>query len=408
MLLLTGCNGVGEWFYHEVDFDAEIEASELVLSGTLRADDYPVLVLSHSLFFLDSIPLVKPDTLAYSSATGEVGIVTGNLPEIPYRGYVYDALVEMKVDDEEWTTMRPDKRYRYLGPHYSSLSYNYYEPMPVYTSDRLLRPGNKVTIRASHPDYPNVAVVTQTIPQRLPSEVDFLRIDTFRMTDLYNYRHEYLLSAFQLTLPPYTGDPTNRVSIRAKAYRTRVDYYEEHSQSHNSGTYFSTLGYTTSIYGKSALFAEYNNTNQALTQGHYGAEAGGLICSHNLSGSPIQIPIWADYTYTSWRDGGNSCVTTIRTDSIVIEVASISQDAYLLTSTLQVAGYGESSEANIRDYWAGSLSYYEDYVQSITDIFETLGGMEGVQVYHNVDGGLGCVTAIASRRFVFRRGIDYE
>ena len=93
------------------------------------------------------------------------------------------------------------------------------------------------------------------------------------------------------------------------------------------------------------------------------------------------------------------------TDSIVIEVKVVSKDYYRNASSLIAATNYYNS---VPDYWSteadeafGDIS---DIINDIQDSFAELGNMEGVQVFSNVDGGFGHVTASATERIVIEPG----
>ena len=48
-----------------------------------------------------------------------------------------------------------------------------------------------------------------------------------------------------------------------------------------------------------------------------------------------------------------------------------------------------------------TLRLPENIVEDVQDIFDEMGNMEGVQLYDNVEGGIGHVSAVNSSTYIF-------
>lgn len=409
LLLLTSCDYNDNWFFHPVKFNGEVEDPKMVLTANLYAGECPVVILNTSFFFLDTVQ--ESVNMSYAGYDGETEYrVYRQSP----RGYLTDAVVEMQVDGGEWLKLKVEKRWMPVNSSY------YYdsrtsEEMPIYTCDRVLQPGENVAIRASHPKFQDQAFATQKIPFSTHAEVAFLNIDDF--SERYQSSYAPQLAVVQLTLPPYQGDTTDVLCIRAKSYSSRIQYYPKgtlnqwnspNPYNDHDSTIVQNLTPKYIIYGDDYGFAAYENMNAILSHGHYGADINGLYHAVNRSSSPLNLKIWTDYQeYYEMYDNGRKLWYV--TDSIVLEVLAVSRDAYLEIASLVAARYIPSpSDYYMRDYWGNSAGDYDDIYDEIMDIFDELGGMEGVQVFGNVEGAFGHVTATNRERFVLRAGVDYE
>lgn len=388
-LLFTSCYDEGNWFSHPVKFTGEVEASRMVLTGVLYAGQRPELLLNTSYFFLDTLSTEVVEVTHQSSPNSDPYTYTTTRAR---RGYIDDALVEMQVDGGEWEKLRVERRKVNL---YADNSTNTaYVEEPFYTSDRILLPGQTVSIRASHPDFAEEASVTQRIPSYPGAELSFLRVDSFPNAMSYSTSK---LAVLSLTVAPYTADTTDMLCLRATSYQTRREIYGPDAYDYPDTTILYPLEPEDAIYSNDYSFAAYDIVNEPLSYGHYGARSLGLFRQANTTSSPLTMTLWTDYVQYEYAYEYGDLVSDYTTDSIVVEVLSVSRDAYLHASSITEAGYYHKY---LNDYWGSSESTGQDIIDEIMEIFDELGGMEGVQVFSNVEGAFGHVTAAATERLV--------
>ncbi len=312
------------------------------------------------------------------------------------RKWIKDAVVEMQINDGEWQTLTgaPDTIYYYndnRGEIWNQLAYS-------YKNDYVFQPGDLVRIRATHPNFQNQVAASQKIPQ-------------FAGSETYNYKYNKIndysgLLEFDLTLPPYEGNEGDIMNFVGYAYlRQRVgSYYDGYDENYNPvyrDTLYDVFSMQNVIYSRGLGFEKYDNFNYSLSLGYWGARSKGLYHNTNTYGTEVSLPMKVFYRPYS-RSGQRSYEIT---DSIVIEVKVVSKDYYRNASSLIAATNYYNS---VPDYWSteadDAFGDISDIINDIQESFAELGNMEGVQVFSNVDGGFGHVTASATERIVIEPG----
>ncbi len=379
-VLLTSC----DFFYKTIEYKGEVEDEQMVLTANLEAGKTPRIFLNASMFFSDS----KTDT-----------VHTATKNEFIYgvqRKWIKDAVVEMQINDGEWQTLTgaPDTIYYCndnRGEIWNQLAYS-------YKNDYVFQPGDLVRIRATHPNFQNQVAASQKIPQ-------------FAGSETYNYKYNKIndysgLLEFDLTLPPYEGNEGDIMNFVGYAYlRTRVgSYYDGYDENYNPvyrDTLYDVFSMQNVIYSRGLGFEKYDNFNYSLSLGYWGARSKGLYHNTNTYGTEVSLPMKVFYRPYS-RSGQRSYEIT---DSIVIEVKVVSKDYYRNASSLIAATNYYNS---VPDYWSteadDAFGDISDIINDIQESFAELGNMEGVQVFSNVDGGFGHVTASATERIVIEPG----
>ena len=379
-VLLTSC----DFFYKTIEYKGEVEDEQMVLTANLEAGKTPRIFLNTSMFFSDG----KTDTVHTATKNDFIYGVQ--------RKWIKDAVVEMQINDGEWQmlTGAPDTIYyndENRGNTWNQLAYS-------YKNDYVFQPGDLVRIRATHPNFKNQAAASQKIPQ-------------FAGAEAYNYKYNKInnytgLLEFDLTLPPYEGNEGDIMNFVGFAYvRDRVgSYYDGYDENYNpiyKDTLYDMFSLQSAIYSRGVGFEKYDNFNCSLSLGYWGARSKGLYHNPNTYGTEVSLPIKVFY-YPYTRKDQRSYVIT---DSIVVEVKVVSKDYYRNASSVIAA---TNYYLGVPDYWRteadDAFDDISDIINDIQDAFAELGNMEGVQVFCNVDGGFGHVTASATERFVIEPG----
>lgn len=405
-LMLCACDWDNNFFYQPVDFRGEAEEPQLVVNAILEADCTPVIYVNRSVFFLDTTAyeMVEHEE-RYEGDSTLYTYVTNDLR----RDYVKDATVEMRIDDGPWTKLTCQQMIdslRYTNPGTAFRT----EVSWAYVSDIMLRPGNRVEVRIAHNDYPKGASVTTVIPLRAGASIEDV--------DFSVERKPYWLP-IKIILPPYQGNPTDVLSIRARSLYYRIDsihtylgldpltgdslWQHEETDRTPMDDYWSRW-----VYSRDIGFARFDNINQSLSDNHYGSNCSiGLYHDVNLTDAPITIEVEVPYFdpeyYRSLFYESMSAYHTMYAgaDTILVEVVTVNRDAYFYLSSMMQAGYISNY---VSDPWYDSSENpsfdLSDILDEIQDAFSEMGSMEGVQIYGNVKGAFGQVGARTVERIV--------
>lgn len=362
----TACDSDNNFFYHPVSFRGEVTEEQLVLTGILLADEKPRLYVNSSRFFQDTVPL---DSMFHEGGWNGYYLYYHNPRFLP------DAQVEMSVDDGEWQAMYADT---FSIAQYGGAT-GYY-----FTADKLLRAGEQATFRVRHPRFQQVASVSQQIPFAPQATITVLP-DSYREGDI-----RFL--GFQVNLPAYRGDTSHFYRFKATTYLTNHEEYQDpdtcfHYIWHESYSY---------IYSRDIQFLTCKEINKSLSKGYYGSSLGLYApASHE----PTQYQLLALQCNPKYpapqRIGYDSIWAEI--DSIVFSVETVTRDEYLHWAKLL---QGKHIYQSVPDFFreeTGDNTGMGNIVEDVQDMFDEMGNMEGVQLYDNVEGGIGHVTASTSQ-----------
>ena len=369
----TACDSDNNFFYHPVSFRGEVTEEQLVLTGILHADEKPRLYVNSSRFFQDTVPL---DSMFHEGGWNGYYLYYHNPRFLP------DAQVEMSVDDGDWQTMYADT---FSIAQYGGAT-GYY-----FTADKLLRAGEQVAFRVRHPRFQQVASVQQRIPAPAHATITLSEIDTTQAT-----------FSFGIDLPAYTGDSTQLLRISCTTY-TKMLYENYYRDSTWIDTTYQTYPH---IYSNDLRFAYYDKTNIKLSKNYYGATSsiGLYVPVSNVPTHYDMIGTLSPYNHSSHLYGKPATSPNdypqpaTQLDSIEIRVATVTIDEYLVWSTLLA---GHFVYQYVPDYWSSDIDEMTDIVESIQEIFNEMGNMEGVQLYDNVEGGIGHVSALNADTYIF-------
>ena len=370
LLMLTSCE---DMFRKMVVYNGDEEPPVLCLNAEITVGRPMKVYVTRSWFFLDENRFV------------------GNPQNgVTRRGIVGDANVQMQVNDGEWQTLTfvhlPDT---VLYGHVT-------ERASYYTCDYGFKAGDKVTIRAEHPDYETV-----TATEVVPAEPQF----TVTQNEQRDQVFSFTISVDSL---PAVNDEVIFFYIVGFGRRqyTVVDLgdqvdggYAYDSIVRNEPMVFQRL------YSEDFMFSEYNlpRTNH----GYY-SQNGPLYTSadHFLSGKQVTILLdCAKYSYNgdSWEDTIGSYVIANRydlhgvgdgkliLDSVVVNVRLSNYSFYRYRATILANNGGTSRTAPEISIYDNSESGegYGDIFSEISEVFSELGVQEGFQAYTNIDGGFG-------------------
>ena len=362
----AACDPDNNFFYHPVTFCGEVTEEQLVLTGILLADEKPRLYVNSSRFFQDTVPL---DSMFHEGGWNGYYLYYHNPRFLP------EAQVEMSVDDGDWQAMYADT---FSIAQYGGAT-GYY-----FTADKLLRAGEQVVFRVRHPRFQQVASVSQQIPFAPQATITVLP-DSYREGDI-----RFL--GFQVNLPAYRGDTSHFYRFKATTYLTNHEEYQDRDTSFHY-TWQESYSYT---YSCDMRMMTCQEINKSLSKGYYGSSLGLYApASHE----PTQYQLLALQCNPKYpapqRIGYDSIWAEI--DSIVFSVETVTRDEYLHWAKM-VQGKYVSRYAP--DYFAeesNNNTGMGNIVEDVQDMFDEMGNMEGVQLYDNVEGGIGHVTASTSQ-----------
>lgn len=369
-LILTACDSNNNFFYHPVPFRGEVTEEQLVLTGILHADEQPRLYVNSSRFFQDTVPM---DSMFHEGGWNGYYLYYHNPRFLP------DAQVEMQIDNGDWLTMYADTFS--IAQYGGAIGY-------YFTADRLLKEGEQATFRVSHPRFQQVASVSQQIPFTPKAIITAL-------PDAYQEGEVNFIN-FQVELPAYRGDTAHFYRFQATTYITNHEEYQDPDTCFHD-IWQENFSY---IYSRDIQFLTCKEINKSLSKGYYGSSLG-LYAP--VSHEPIQFQLLALQCNPKYpapqRIGYDSIWAEI--DSIVLSVETVTRDEYLHWAKM-VQGKYVSRYAP--DYFAEESNNNNgmgNIVEDIQDMFDEMGNMEGVQLYDNVEGGIGHVSAVNSDTYTF-------
>lgn len=365
-LTLAGCEYHNNFFYHPVSFRGEVTEEQLVLTGILHADERPRLYVNSSRFFQDTVPL---DSMFHEGGWNGYYLYYHNPRFLP------DAQVEMSVDDGDWQTMYADT---FSIAQYGGAT-GYY-----FTADKLLRAGEQIAFRVRHPRFQQVASVSQQIPFAPQATITVLP-DSYREGDI-----RFL--SFQVNLPAYRGDTSHFYRFKATTYLTNHEEYQDPDTAFHY-TWQESYSYT---YSRDMHMMTCQEINKSLSKGYYGSSLGLYApASHE----PTQYQLLALQCNPKYpapqRIGYDSIWAEI--DSIVFSVETVTRDEFLHWAKMVQGKYVSRYAPNYFAEESNNNNGMGNIVEDVQDMFDEMGNMEGVQLYDNVEGGIGHVTASTSQ-----------
>ena len=366
----TACDSDNNFFYHPVTFCGEVTEEQLVLTGILLADEKPRLYVNSSRFFQDTLPM---DSMFHEGRGNGYYLYYNNPRFLP------DAQVEMQIDKGDWQAMYADT---FSIAQYGGAT-GYY-----FTADKLLRAGEQVAFRVRHSRFQQVASVSQQIPFAPQATITVLP-DSYREGDI-----RFL--GFQVNLPAYRGDTSHFYRFKATTYLTNHEEYQDRDTSFHY-TWQESYSYT---YSCDMRMMTCQEINKSLSKGYYGSSLG-LYAPASHEPIPFRLlALQCNPQYpTPQRIGYDSIWTDI--DSIILNVETVTRDEYLHWAKLLQGKHIYQSTPDFFREETSDNSGMGNIVEDVQDIFDEMGNMEGVQLYDNVEGGIGHVSAVNSFTYIF-------
>lgn len=368
-LALSSCENM---FNKMITYNGKEEPAVLCLNAEVVSGEPVRVYLTHSWFFLDT------DRYVGNPNNG-----------IQRRGIVSDATVEMQVNGGDWQALT------FVQVADTTVDTHKREGKSYYTTAYLFQAGDRVTIRARHPDYKEV-----TATETVPAKPQFTLVQS-------EVRDRVVMLTLSLEALPVTDGQV--IYFEVTAYGTHVDTTGNVTNSnYNASTYdYDTVVYRTSIFSR-MLYCEdfmFSEFNLPRTSHNYYAQNGSLYTSADHFREPKQLTLLLDLVKWSYTDRmyekemlGSAVANDYSNipqsqynhfDSIVVSVRMSNESYYMYRST--VAGSSISSSAPEISWFpdGNSGNEFGDIFEEIADIFDELGNQEGTQIFSNVEGGFG-------------------
>ena len=264
--------------------------------------------------------------------------------------WITDAQVSLSLNGQTYTlTYQPE------DCTYANLS------MPA------LQPFDTVEIVATHPKY-----ATATVRQIMPSQIRST-VASYELLPTHQI-------AFRVDLDAYRGNPDDVIGIRANgALRiTETRSYGGEEWPDTTYTYLNT------IYSNDIVFAEAEN---ASTDGYFGAGSF-LYFPASALRKPKSILLFVDDT---WLRGTWLNHADVEAEMLEVTVISCTYSGYRFDQSTRSSYYMKSLPTP--SHLPENTNIMEEIAVAIQS---ALGDQEPVQVYTNVDGGLGHIAAYSS------------
>ena len=380
LMLLTSCE---DMFRKMVVYNGDQEPPVLCLNAEITVDRPVKVYLTRSWFFLDENRFV------------------GNPNNgITRRGIVGDATVQMQVNDGEWQPLTfvhlPD----------TTLYGHVTERASYYTCDYDFRAGDKVTIRAEHPDYETV-----TSTEVVPVKPQFTVTQNEQREQVFSY-------TVSVDALPAVNDEV--IFFYVVGFGHRMYAWADNIEEVPGGYRYDTVAtispvYYQRIYSEDFMFSEYDlpRTNHGLY-----TQNGALYTSASHFASDRNVTILLDCAKNNYN--GSSYSDTLGSgfrpeeegypyslgderlflDSVVINVRLSNYAFYMYRTTVLANSGGSSSYAPEISLYSneGGGEGYGDIFSELAEIFSELGVQESFQAYTNVNGGFGHFTFLNQSR----------
>lgn len=338
MLILITLSGCEDMFIREINLEAEKEQEMLVLSCPLSLGNTPRVLVFHSFFF-------------------------GHQPTGTSKGEVTDASVSMRINHGEWMRLQN-----------TNTNSNVYNKLNDSTYAPHIEALDTVEVMVSHPDYPSVAT-REIMPAYVKGRVVSWAMQPNFWMDI------------TLELEPYQG---NADDVLAFAFTEGLFVLSRASIANDAGIQDSIP--VNGIYSTDAIFAESLNLSVA---GYYGAPSNQpLFFPASELQQTRQIHLMVD---GQWEGMNKKYYTKAEPAGFYLEMRAYTRSGYLTVQSDRLLGGApylappsglEASEGNVIQ-------------QLIAAIKEALGQQEPARAYTNVEGGLGQMTGVSRRAFVF-------
>ena len=377
-------------FNKMITYNGDEEPPVLCLNAEIIAGKPMKVYLTRSWFFLD--------------ADRFVGDPNNNITR---RGIVGDATVEMQVNDGEW------QRLTFVAVKDTMIYGHRREGRSFYTINYAAHAGDKVTIRASHPDYKTVTA-TEIVPPKPLYESTITPAAQLGKVVPVNIAME--------ALPTATKDQIMFFSVTGFGHLVDTslvverDYTQPYVYSDDTLLIVeSTPVVFQRIYSEDFMFSEFDLPR---TTHNYYTQNGPLYTSADHFVEPKNVTILLDCAKWSYNGSPSDPDTLeieypfdegmyafsrewLSLDSVVVNVRLSNESFYMYRTTVYGKRLSTSApEISLYDDSQGSDDY-GDIFEEIAELFSELGNQEGTQVYTNVEGGFGHLSFLNQTMRIF-------
>ena len=379
LLLLACCfTACKEFFNHPIDFKGNVQDPKMVVSTELQAGAHPEVFVNTAFFAND------PNRIDTVEVQGN------NVVTALKKGYLHDAIVEMRINGGEWILLHETHEERIV------LRAQYYADYAIpteqwfYTCDHILQPNDSVEIHVRHQGLNGDAYVSQRVPPHINAYVTDLDTLTYRDRDGI----EFFLRLFSLHLEECPeSDYLLRITAKSYTYQTKYISYDNSVRD-------KRIVYP-DVYAQDVRFGTYLNLCKQMSQGWFGSLNIGLFANTPFKQSVIPIAVRYEAPYSeNYKDG--SPRERYGTDSIVIDVQLVNKDTYLYVTSLVENNLVVCKPS--LDYWANqSYNDAQSIIKGTEDLIGKLGTLETYPTYSNIQGAIGHASSAAGTRIIIKR-----
>lgn len=371
----------------EIEYKGGTDEQLLVVSADMEMGKNPACFVCSTTPTLGEIKL---DTVWYEKVYSNGDTVKYRHLEPP-RLYLSDASVRMRFNNGEWHTATYDAEQK-----------NY------VVKDYTLAVGDYIELEVKHAE-----LGTATAIQTVPAPVSVSAVHT---TDLYPEITENGWAQFALDIDAYTYSPDALVGIRLNegaftAIVSREVRKEEKVYDEKYGYTYTRITYDTitvlDTIPFTHLYAEGDIWNIALNNRRGGCKYYGAKASKYLyiPASQLQqsrrIALFADQNRNSHIVRQDS----LRLLNLSIDVDVFSYDYYVYRTSVKLSQdeYDSSDDKfPTGEMYDEKYDYGDDYIEDIIAEIGSLGNQENIQIYSNINGGIGHLAAYAPTRLIIR------
>lgn len=359
--LLTACT-------KEITYKGDAFDPLLVVSSNICADSTICCYLTATTSTLGDYPL---DSLYQRS-----------------KNYVSDASLRLRINGGEW-----------LPTTYHNNGY--------IAEGIQAKAGDKIDLQVEHNGY-GKATVTEQVPEK-PI------VSAIHTTDKYPIANDSGWAQFALDIAPYQPMDSAYIGIRLVGgscicVKQQVKYYAERAIDEEGHPYYIDYYDTIPVRDTVALNYLYTSgkqwnmylNNHAPETSYYGAARGEwLYLSTAEAHKGLSIEMFAEHSWDYERIIG---IDSIEVQNLQLEIRTLSLD-YIRYLTTFERNNGRSgyirlpSFAEYDDQYDGEEEDY-DIIEELLELLaelSILGNQEGIPIYSNVDGALGCMRAYTTQ-----------
>lgn len=359
---------------NEIEYHGDNEMQQLVISADMAAGNHPACYVCSTTPTLGNVQL---DTVWYERVYSD-GHTERYYRMEHSRAFLSDASVRMRFNEGDWYTAVYDtdsKQYLVSG----------------YT----LSAGDRIELEVNHTTL-GTATATQTVPKPVT-------VSAIHTADLYPTFTENGWVWFALDLDAYTGDDNALIGVRinsgaftCKAKKT-IRHEEKVYDESRGYTYTKVIHDTVVVLDTiplTFLYAEGDMWDIPLNLKMSGCQYRSAVQPNYLYFPAAQlkqgkrIALFADQDWDNnilWED-------SLRLLNLSIDVDVFSYDYYIYRTSVvlsdDVSLYDNRKFPTNYEY-DEKYDYDGDYIEDIITEIGSLGNQEGIQIYSNIDGGIG-------------------